>query len=96
MVAVADRADDGAPGAILSLLVSNSLERIFTTSTADEPTKALTSLDCFIRSGLNQDLNDSESKEDRQTISDGVQSSFLSWQGSQFRRGNVTVVLFKP
>jgi len=63
VLAVADCTGHGVPGAMLSLLVSNSLERIFAKSTADEPTKALTSLDYFIRSGLNQDLNDSESND---------------------------------
>ncbi|MFM8464823.1 MAG: SpoIIE family protein phosphatase, partial [Burkholderiaceae bacterium] len=63
VLAVADCTGHGVPGAMLSLLVSNSLERIFAKSTADEPTKALTSLDYFIRTGLNQDLVDSESND---------------------------------
>lgn len=63
VLAVADCTGHGVPGAMLSLLVSNSLERIFAKSTADEPTKALTSLDYFIRTGLNQDQNDSESND---------------------------------
>lgn len=63
VLVVADCTGHGVPGAMLSLLVSNSLERIFAKSTIDEPTKALTSLDYFIRSGLNQDLNDSESND---------------------------------
>jgi len=201
VLAVADCTGHGVPGAMLSLLVSNSLERIFAKSTADEPTKALTSLDYFIRSGLNQDLNDSESNDgcdaamvrihqeknileyagakidlfhvdsrgelhryksnrislgykdqdatkilptkeiryehgdlfmivtdgltdqiggnnharpvsfgyrrlselilahrekDCQEIADAIRSSFLAWQGSQSRRDDVTVVLFKP
>jgi serine phosphatase RsbU (regulator of sigma subunit) len=63
VLAVIDCTGHGVPGAMLSLLVSNSLERIFAKSTADEPTTALKSLDYFIRSGLNQDLNDSESND---------------------------------
>lgn len=63
VLAVVDCTGHGVPGAMLSLLVSNSLERIFAKSTADEPTTALKSLDYFIRTGLNQDLNDSESND---------------------------------
>jgi len=201
VLAVANCTGHGVPGAMLSLLVSNSLERIFAKSTADEPTKALTSLDYFIRTGLNQDLADSESndgcdaamvrihqdkkvleyagakidlfhvdsrgelhryksnrislgykdqdatkilptkhihyesgdlfmivtdgltdqiggddlthpvsfgyrrlthiilehyKNDCQVIADEIRSSFMTWQGSQARRDDVTVVLFKP
>jgi len=63
VLAVADCTGHGVPGAMLSLLVSNSLERIFAKSTVDEPTEALTSLDYFIRTGLNQDRADSESND---------------------------------
>lgn len=63
VLVVADCTGHGVPGAMLSLLVSNSLERIFAKSTADEPTVALTALDYFIRTGLNQDVDESESND---------------------------------
>jgi serine phosphatase RsbU (regulator of sigma subunit) len=34
-------------------------------------------------------------EKDCQDIADAIRSSFLSWQGSQSRRDDVTVVLFK-
>ncbi|MFM8467985.1 MAG: PP2C family protein-serine/threonine phosphatase, partial [Oxalobacteraceae bacterium] len=35
-------------------------------------------------------------KNDCQVIADEIRSSFMTWQGSQARRDDVTVVLFKP
>jgi len=51
------------PGAMLSLLVSNSLERIYAHSTDEDPATALVSLDHFVRTGLNQDRAESESDD---------------------------------
>ena len=51
------------PGAILSLLVSNSLERISAVDSAEDPATALMSLDHFVRTGLNQDRTGSESDD---------------------------------
>jgi serine phosphatase RsbU (regulator of sigma subunit) len=48
---------------MLSLLVSNSLERIYANDTAEDPATALMSLDHYIRTGLNQDRPDSESDD---------------------------------
>lgn len=79
VLAVADCTGHGVPGAMLSLLVSNSLERIYANGTKEDPAKALLSLDHYVRTGLNQDRSDSESDDgcdaallridrDRQTI----------------------------
>ena len=48
---------------MLSLLVSNSLERIYANDTTEDPATALMSLDHYVRSGLNQDRADSESDD---------------------------------
>jgi serine phosphatase RsbU (regulator of sigma subunit) len=48
---------------MLSLLVSNSLERIYANDTAEDPASALLSLDNYVRTGLNQDRADSESDD---------------------------------
>jgi len=63
IVAVADCTGHGVPGAMLSLLVSNSLDRIYATDTAQDPAEALLGLDRFVRLGLNQDRADSESND---------------------------------
>jgi serine phosphatase RsbU (regulator of sigma subunit) len=62
-LAVADCTGHGVPGAMLSLLVSNSLERIFSTEPDKSPAEALMTLDFLVRSGLNQDAEDSESDD---------------------------------
>ena len=62
-LAVADCTGHGVPGAMLSLLVSNSLERIYAQGTAENPALALMSLDHYVRHGLNQDRPDSESND---------------------------------
>ena len=63
VLAVADCTGHGVPGAMLSLLVSNSLERIYANDTNEEPATALISLDHYVRTGLNQDRFDSESDD---------------------------------
>lgn len=63
VLAVADCTGHGVPGAMLSLLVSNSLERIYANDTLEDPVSALVSLDHFVRTGLNQDRADSESDD---------------------------------
>lgn len=63
VLTVADCTGHGVPGAMLSLLVSTSLERIYAKSTAVEPTTALKSLDYHVRTGLNQDRADSETND---------------------------------
>jgi serine phosphatase RsbU (regulator of sigma subunit) len=63
VLAVADCTGHGVPGAMLSLLVSNSLERIYVNDTAEDPATALMSLDHYVRTGLNQDRADSESDD---------------------------------
>ena len=63
VLAVADCTGHGVPGAMLSLLVSNSLERIYANDTTEDPATALMSLDHYVRSGLNQDRADSESDD---------------------------------
>jgi serine phosphatase RsbU (regulator of sigma subunit) len=63
VLAVADCTGHGVPGAMLSLLVSNSLERIYANDTTEDPATALMSLDHYVRTGLNQDRTDSESDD---------------------------------
>ena len=63
VLSVADCTGHGVPGAMLSLLVSNSLERIYANDTMEDPVSALTSLDHYVRTGLNQDRADSESDD---------------------------------
>jgi serine phosphatase RsbU (regulator of sigma subunit) len=63
VLAVADCTGHGVPGAMLSLLVSNSLERIYATDTNHDPIGALQLLDHYVRTGLNQDRPDSESDD---------------------------------
>ena len=63
VLAVADCTGHGVPGAMLSLLVSNSLERIYANDTGEDPATALMSLDHYVRTGLNQDRADSESDD---------------------------------
>ena len=63
VLSVADCTGHGVPGAMLSLLVSNSLERIYANDSMEDPVSALTSLDHFVRTGLNQDRADSESDD---------------------------------
>ena len=63
VLSVADCTGHGVPGAMLSLLVSNSLERIYANDTMENPVSALASLDHYVRTGLNQDRPDSESDD---------------------------------
>ncbi len=63
ILSVADCTGHGVPGAMLSLLVSNSLERIYANDTMEDPVSALLSLDHYVRTGLNQDRADSESDD---------------------------------
>ncbi len=63
VLAVADCTGHGVPGAMLSLLVSNSFERIYATDTHNDPVAALQLLDHYVRTGLNQDRPDSESDD---------------------------------
>ncbi len=60
---VADCTGHGVPGAMLSLLVSNSLERIHVGDANPDPARGLMALDHMLRSGLNQDRADSESDD---------------------------------
>lgn len=62
-LAVADCTGHGVPGAMLSLLVSNSLERIYSVDPDKSPSDALMTLDFLVRNGLNQDAEDSESDD---------------------------------
>tara|TARA_S200000501_G_scaffold349366_1_gene365381 strand:+ start:422 stop:589 length:168 start_codon:yes stop_codon:yes gene_type:complete len=48
---------------MLSLLVSNSLERIYTNNLNPDPVIAIMLSDNYLRLGLNQDRNDSESDD---------------------------------
>ena len=63
LVGLVDCTGHGVPGAMLSLLVSNSLERIYANDTSEDPATALISLDHYVRTGLNQDRPDSESDD---------------------------------
>ncbi len=62
-IAVADCTGHGVPGAMLSLLVSTSLERIYSQDPDTHPAEALLSLDYLVRAGLNQDADDGESDD---------------------------------
>jgi len=62
-LAVADCTGHGVPGAMLSLLVSNSLERIYSGEPDKSPANALMMLDHLVRTGLNQDAASSESDD---------------------------------
>ena len=62
-LAVVDCTGHGVPGAMLSLLVSSSLERIYSGDPDIEPSRALMALDHLVRVGLNQDSPDSESDD---------------------------------
>jgi hypothetical protein len=62
-LAVVDCTGHGVPGAMLSLLVSSSLERIYSGDPGIEPSRALMALDHLVRVGLNQDSPDSESDD---------------------------------
>lgn len=62
-LAVVDCTGHGVPGAMLSLLVSTSLERIYSADPQTDPARALMSLDYLVRAGLNQDAPDSESDD---------------------------------
>jgi len=63
VLCVADCTGHGVPGAMLSLLVSNSLERIYANNTEQDPASALLDLDHYVRTGLNQDKVGSESDD---------------------------------
>lgn len=63
ILSVADCTGHGVPGAMLSLLVSNSLERIYANDTLEDPVSALFSLDHYVRTGLYQDREDAESDD---------------------------------
>jgi serine phosphatase RsbU (regulator of sigma subunit) len=62
-LAVADCTGHGVPGAMLSLLVSNSLERIYSGEPDKSPANSLMMLDHLVRTGLNQDAASSESDD---------------------------------
>ncbi len=62
-LAVADCTGHGVPGAMLSLLVSNSLERIHSGQKDVDPADVLLKLDQLMRTGLNQDSADAESDD---------------------------------
>ena len=63
VLSVVDCTGHGVPGAMLSLLVSNLLERIYAHNTKTNPAEALLALDDHVRRGLNQDQKDSESDD---------------------------------
>ncbi len=63
ILAISDCTGHGVLGAMLSLLVSNSLERIYTNNLNPDPVIAIMLSDNYLRLGLNQDRNDSESDD---------------------------------
>ena len=63
VVAVADSTGHGVPGAMLSVLISTSLERMFASDPTLDPSRALMSLDAALRTGLNQDSDHAESDD---------------------------------
>lgn len=62
-VAVADSTGHGVPGAMLSVLISTSLERMYASNPSLDPATALMRLDAALRSGLNQDSEHAESDD---------------------------------
>ena len=62
-LALADSTGHGVPGAMLSVLISTSLERMFATDPEINPSAALMALDQALRLGLNQDSADAESDD---------------------------------
>lgn len=63
LLAVADSTGHGVPGAMLSVLVSTSLERIHAARPDIDPASALMALDTALRTALNQDSSDAESDD---------------------------------
>ncbi len=63
LLAVADSTGHGVPGAMLSVLVSTSLERIHASQPEIDPGAALMALDAALRTGLNQDSDEAESDD---------------------------------
>jgi serine phosphatase RsbU (regulator of sigma subunit) len=63
VVAVADSTGHGVPGAMLSVLISTSLERMFASDPSLDPSSALMRLDAALRTGLNQDSDEAESDD---------------------------------
>lgn len=63
LLAVADSTGHGVPGAMLSVLVSTSLERIHAANPEIDPGAALMALDGALRAALNQDSEDAESDD---------------------------------
>ncbi len=63
VLALADSTGHGVPGAMLSVLISTSLERMFATDPDLDPSAALMRLDRALRTGLNQDSAHAESDD---------------------------------
>ncbi len=62
-LALADSTGHGVPGAMLSVLISTSLERMYATDPELDPSAALMALDQALRLGLNQHSSDAESDD---------------------------------
>ena len=62
-LAIVDCTGHGVPGAMLSLLVGHSLDRIYSQQPNQLPAQALSALDNMVRTGLNQDSVFSESDD---------------------------------
>lgn len=75
-LALTDSTGHGVPGAMLSLLVNNSLERIYSAHLEIDPAEALLKLDAMVRSGLNQHMLEGDSD-------DGCDAILLSIDRSQ-------------
>jgi serine phosphatase RsbU (regulator of sigma subunit) len=63
VIVVADSTGHGVPGAMLSVLISTSLERMFASEPTLDPASALMALDAALRTGLNQDSEHAESDD---------------------------------
>jgi serine phosphatase RsbU (regulator of sigma subunit) len=62
-LAMTDSTGHGVPGAMLSLLVNNSLERIYGGKPEIDPASALLELDALVRAGLNQQAAEGDSDD---------------------------------
>ena len=84
-LAVTDSTGHGVPGAMLSLLVNNSLERIYSNQPDLVPAQALMNLDALVRSGLNQDSEDGDSDDgcDAIILKIDQQESRLAFAGAK-------------
>ncbi len=84
-LALADSTGHGVPGAMLSVLISTSLERMFATDPELDPSAALMALDQALRLGLNQHSSEAESDDgcDAAMVRIDPQNRMLEFAGAK-------------